>query len=61
LIPTWDGPWEGGDEILIDRVAYLEGEVERLASELKRLDDEGQFLNRLLLKGGGRAAPAAEG
>ena len=40
------------DEVLIDRVAHLEGEVERLASEVERLDDEGQFLNRLLIEGG---------
>jgi hypothetical protein len=44
-----------------DLVAYLDGEVERLASELKRVDDEGQFLNRLFLEREGRAAPATEG
>jgi hypothetical protein len=33
--------------------AYLEGKVERLASELRRLDDEGRFLSRLFLEGGG--------
>jgi hypothetical protein len=51
----------GGDEVLIDRVAYLEGEVERLASELKRLNDEGQFLNRLLLEGGSEQPPPLKG
>ena len=42
-------------------VAYLEGEVERLASEFRRLDDKGRFLNRLFLEREGRAAPATEG
>jgi hypothetical protein len=42
-------------------VEYLEGEVERLASELKRLNDEGQFFDRLLLEGGGASSPATEG
>jgi hypothetical protein len=40
-----------GAELLADRVAYLEGEIERLTSEVRRLDDEGQFLHRLLLEG----------
>ena len=38
----------GGDDLLADRVAYLEGEVERLQSELLRLEDESQFLHNLL-------------
>ena len=41
----------GADDLLADRIAFLEGEVERLAGEVKRLDDEGQFLHRLLLEG----------
>jgi hypothetical protein len=45
------------DEVLVDRVAHLEGEVERLASEVERLDDEGQFLNRLLLERGRDQSP----
>jgi hypothetical protein len=45
------------NELLADRIASLEGEVERLSSELRRLDDEGQFLHRLLLEREG-AAPA---
>ena len=36
------------DELLADRIAFLEGEVERLSSEVRRLDEEGQFLQRLL-------------
>ena len=39
------------DELLADRIAFLEGEVERLSSEVRRLDDEGQFLQRLLTEG----------
>ena len=42
----------GGDDLLADRIAFLEGEVERLSSEVRRLDDEGQFLHRLLLEKG---------
>jgi hypothetical protein len=41
-------------------MAYLEGEVERLASELHRLDEESQFLHRLLTeRAGGGEAPDA--
>lgn len=41
----------GGGEaerLLAERVAYLEGEVERLGRELQRLDEESQFLHQLL-------------
>ena len=50
------------DDLLADRLAYLEGEVERLTSQLKRLDEEGQFLHRLLLEGRdeGPALPKGE-
>ena len=37
-----------GDDVVTDRMAFLEGEVERLATDLKRLDDESQFLHKLL-------------
>ena len=36
------------DDLMADRIAFLESEVDRLASEVKRLDDEGQFLQKLL-------------
>ena len=49
------------DEVLIDRVAHLEGEVERLAGEVERLNEEGQFLNRLLLDGGHEQPPPLKG
>ena len=42
----------GAEDLLADRIAFLEGEVERLSSEVHRLDDEGQFLQRLLTEGG---------
>jgi hypothetical protein len=42
-----DGPSDLGAE----RIAYLEGEVERLANEVMRLDEEGQFVHRLLTEG----------
>jgi hypothetical protein len=38
-----DGDATGGE-----RMAYLEGEVERLGSELARLDEESRFMTRLL-------------
>jgi hypothetical protein len=36
------------DDATSERLAYLEGEVERLTSELRRLDEESQFLSQLL-------------
>ncbi len=38
----------GGGDLDADRLAYLESEVERLAAEVERLDDEGRFLQKLL-------------
>jgi HAMP domain-containing protein len=38
---------QGGD-VSMERLAFLEGEVERLAAEVERLDEEGRFLQRLL-------------
>ena len=43
----------GAEELLADRIAYLEGEIERLSAEVRRLDDEGQFVQRLLTEGSG--------
>jgi hypothetical protein len=36
------------DDLLQERLMYLEGEVERLSKEVGRLDDESQFLQKLL-------------
>jgi len=45
------------DDLLQERLMYLEGEVERLSKEVGRLDDESQFLQQLLEKRpGGRGA-----
>lgn len=35
-------------DLAADRLAYLETEVDRLSSEVTRLDDESQFLHKLL-------------
>lgn len=35
-------------DVTAERIAYLESEVERLNSELMRLDEESQFVHRLL-------------
>lgn len=40
-----------GPDLTADRIAYLEGEVERLANEVMRLDEEGQFVHKLLTEG----------
>lgn len=39
---------DGPPDLLAERMAFLEGEVERLNSELARLDEESQFLHKLL-------------
>lgn len=50
------------DDLLQERLMYLEGEVERLSKEVGRLDDESQFLQQLLEKrpGGGGALPPGD-
>jgi hypothetical protein len=35
-------------DITAERLAFLEGEVERLATEIQRLDEETEFVNKLL-------------
>ncbi len=35
-------------DLTAERIAYLETEVERLSSEMMRLDEEGQFVHKLL-------------
>ena len=35
-------------DLMAERIAFLEGEVERLTSEISRLDEESQFLHKLL-------------
>ena len=38
----------GSDDLLVDRMAYLEGEVERLTGEVDRLSEESEFFQKLL-------------
>ena len=39
---------DGPPDLMAERMAFLEGEVERLTSEIVRLDEESQFLHKLL-------------
>jgi hypothetical protein len=45
-----------GNDVVVDRVRYLEGEVDRLAVEVQRLQEEGEFLQRLLTERTERSA-----
>lgn len=38
----------GADQVTSERLSYLEGEVERLTTEVRKLEEESQFLNDLL-------------
>ena len=38
----------GADKMTSERLSYLEGEVERLTTEVRKLEEESQFLNNLL-------------
>ncbi len=38
----------GPEDLTAERIAFLEGELERLTSEVVRLDEESQFVHRLL-------------
>lgn len=42
---------DGTFDLTAERIAYLEGEIERLANEVIRLDEEGQFVHQLLTEG----------
>jgi hypothetical protein len=46
-------------DLMAERIAFLEGEVERLGSELSRLEEESQFLHRLLTEKTGAEGEAA--
>jgi hypothetical protein len=49
-----------GDTHMAERMAYLEGEVERMSEELLRLDEESRFMTRLLSeRAEGEDAPRA--
>ncbi len=49
------------DELLQERLMYLEGEVERLSKETGRLDEESRFLHQLLEKRPGEAGALPPG
>lgn len=51
-------PLSPGEDVTQERIALLEGEVERLGAELGRLEEESQFLHRLLTE---RAGGSGEG
>jgi hypothetical protein len=36
------------EDVVVDRVRYLEAEVDRLSGEIQRLHEEGEFVQRLL-------------
>ncbi len=42
------GRLEGPPDLMAERVAFLEGEIERLTAEVSRLDEESEFLHKLL-------------
>jgi hypothetical protein len=39
---------DGGQDFMAERIAFLEVEMERLTGEIARLDEEGQFVTKLL-------------
>jgi hypothetical protein len=49
---------DGPPDLMAERVAFLEGEVERLTSELSRIDEETEFLHKLLAERPPESGPA---
>ena len=39
---------DGPSDLMAERIAFLEGEMERLTTEITRLDEESQFVTKLL-------------
>ena len=37
-----------GSDMTAERLTFMEGEIERLTSEMRRLEDESQFMQKLL-------------
>lgn len=42
------GQRKGGNEGMHERMVFLEGELDRLARDVERLEEESQFLHKLL-------------
>jgi hypothetical protein len=54
---------DGPPDLAAERIAFLEGEVERLTGEISRLDEESQFIHKLLTErphDAGAALPPGE-
>ncbi len=53
---------EAPNDSTAERVAFLEGEVERLGTEIQRLDEQAEFVQRLLTerRSEGAALPPGE-
>ena len=53
---------ERPDDLMGERVGYLEGEIERLSQEMGRLEEESRFLHQLLDErpGGAGALPPGD-
>ncbi|HIF20798.1 MAG TPA: hypothetical protein EYQ27_02570 [Gemmatimonadetes bacterium] len=54
---------DGGQDLMAERIAFLEVEIERLTGEIARLDEEGQFVTKLLLErseSGAAALPSGD-
>lgn len=57
-----NGPLPAADRSTQERLQFLEGEVERLVSEVGRLEEEGQFMHRLLTeRASGDDSPSSGG
>lgn len=51
----------GNDDGTHDRLAYLEGELERLAQDVERVEEENQFIQKLLeRRSGGGSLPRGD-
>jgi hypothetical protein len=55
------GRISGGDEVMAERLAFLEGEVDRLNSEIGRLAEESEFLHKLLAERSSASRDPEEG
>ena len=50
------GQRQTGSDATHDRLQYLEGELERLAQDVERIEEENQFLQKLLDRRSGSAS-----